>query len=69
MFEIAGGDYIYTVYARLHWGSFSHRLLLTVGGPVQYAIEGRMLVFIDDEGKQRNLKIIRRALRKSNPTE
>jgi hypothetical protein len=37
--------------------------MLTVNAPVKYAIEGRKLFLIDNEGKQHQLEITKRVLK------
>ena len=43
------------------------RRLLTVNGPVKYAIEKRKLYVIDEDGKEHEMEIVKKTLRTPEP--
>jgi hypothetical protein len=59
---IEGEDYVYVANERLRW-RWSHSANLAVNGPVKYAVVGRKLIVIDDDGKEHTMEIIKRILR------
>jgi hypothetical protein len=65
-FVIEGEDYAYVASERLRW-RWSHPANLAVNGQVKYAIDGRKLIVIDDDGKQHEMEIVKRIL-KTNAT-
>jgi hypothetical protein len=60
-FLIEGETHAYLAEQRLRW----HRAgaNLTVNGPVKFAVEGRKLFVIDEDGKEYETKIVKRILR------
>jgi hypothetical protein len=59
---IEGDNYAYVASERLRW-RWSHPANLAVNGPVKYAVDGRKLIVIDDDGKQHEMEIVKRILR------
>jgi hypothetical protein len=59
-FVIEGEDYAYEASERVPWHRFAN---LTVNGPVKYAVDGRKLIVIDDDGKQHAMEIVKRILK------
>ena len=60
-FVVEGEDYVYVASERMRW-RWSHPANLAVNGPVKYAVDGRKLIVIDDDGKQHEMEIVKRIL-------
>jgi len=61
-YVIDGGDTVYLLEERLHF-RWSKAANLTVNGPIKYYIDGRKMHFIDDQGKERTVEIIKKTLK------
>lgn len=64
-FLIEGDDHAYLAQERLRW-RWSKPANLTVNGPVKFAVQGRKLFVIDEDGKEHEMEILRKALRPSD---
>jgi hypothetical protein len=62
-FIIEGEDYAYVATERLRW-RWSHSANLAVNGQVKYAVDGRKLIVIDDDGKPHEMEIVKRIILK-----
>jgi hypothetical protein len=62
-FQIEGLTLTYLASERLSW-RWSKAANLTVNGPVKFAVEGRKLFVIDEDGKEHEMQIIAKTLRK-----
>ena len=58
-YAIKGNGFGYEAKQPLQW-RWSKAAVLTIGGPVVFAVEGRSLYLIDDTGKEYKLELIRR---------
>ncbi len=65
-FVIEGDTRTYVGEQRLRW-RWSKPAILTVNGPVKFAVEKRKLFVIDDEGKECEMAIVKQIL-KTSPT-
>jgi len=61
-YVIDGGDTVYLLEERLHF-RWSKAANLTVNGPIKYYVDGRKMHFIDDQGKERTVEIIKKTLK------
>lgn len=63
---IDGGDKIYVV-ERILKRQWTREANLTVNAPIKFAIEGRIMYLVDDDGREYKTKIIKKTLKvKSN---
>lgn len=63
-FLIEGESTAYLAQERLRW-RWSKPANLTVNGPVKFAVEKRKLFVIDEDGKEHEMEIIKKALKVS----
>lgn len=61
-YVIEGEKYIYVAEQPLRW-RWSRPARLTVNGPVRFAIDGKWIYVLDDEGKERRAEIVKRILK------
>jgi hypothetical protein len=61
-FMIEGKTHVYVAQQRLKW-KWSKPAMLTVNGPVKFAVDKRRLFVIDDEGKEYEMSIVKRVLK------
>jgi hypothetical protein len=61
-FLIEGETHAYLAQERLLW-RWSKPANLTINGPVRFAVEGRKLFVIDDDGREHQMEIVRRVLK------
>jgi hypothetical protein len=61
-FLIEGEKYAYLAQERLRW-RWSKAANLTVNGPVKFTVEKRNLFVIDEDGKEHEMKILKKILR------
>jgi hypothetical protein len=65
-FLIEGDKYAYLAQEHIKW-RWSKAANLTVNGPVKYAVEGRKLYVIDDDGKEHEMEITKKTLKLPEP--
>jgi hypothetical protein len=63
---IDGGQYVYVVARVLKW-RWTKESAVTVNAPIQFAIEGKDIYVLDEDGKEHKTKIIKRILKESRP--
>jgi hypothetical protein len=69
IFVIDGEGYRYEAAQRLRW-IWSKAADLTVNGPVKYAVEKQKLFVLDEDGKEQEMKIVKKILRQpAEPTK
>jgi hypothetical protein len=59
---VDGGDKIYVVERFLKW-PWNKEANLTTNAPIKYAIEGRKMYLLDDDGREYKTKIIKKTLK------
>ncbi len=59
-YVIDDGAIIYTVSERLKW-RWSKEADLVVNRPVKFVVDGKKLIILDDNGKEHNTQILKRA--------
>jgi hypothetical protein len=64
-YVIEGDQYVYLASERLRW-RWSKPADLTVNGTVQYVVEKRKLIVLDDGGKEHELEIVKRILKETS---
>ena len=65
-FVIEGDTHTYVAQQRLQW-RWSKPAMLTVNGPVKFAVEKRKLFVVDDEGKEYQLSVVKQILKPVQP--
>ena len=63
-FLIEGETHAYLAQQRLRW-RWSKQANLTVNGTVKFAVEKQNLFVIDDDGKEHEMRIVKKVLRVS----
>jgi len=66
-YTIEAGDYVYVCRERLKW-KWSKPAMLTVNGPVQFAIEKDHLYIKGEEGSEHDTKILKKVLKTAKPS-
>jgi hypothetical protein len=65
-YEIEAGDYVYVCQEHVKW-KWSKPAMLTVNGPVQFAIEKDRLYIKSEDGSEHETRIIKKILKKQEP--
>ena len=65
-YEIEAGDYVYLCQEHIRW-KWSKPAMLTVNGPVQFAIEKDRLYIKSEDGSEHETKIIKKILKVQQP--
>ena len=66
-YTIEAGDYVYVCQERIRW-RWSKPALLTVNGPVQFAMEKNSVYIKSEDGSEHETKIIKKILKAQQPT-
>jgi hypothetical protein len=64
-YVIDGGDYVYTCQEHIKW-RWSKPDLLTVNGPVEFAIEKDNVFLKSEDGSEHNAKLLKKVLKESS---
>jgi hypothetical protein len=64
-FVIEGDQYVYLAQERLKW-RWSKPANVTVNGTVQYVVDKRKLIVLDEDGKEHEMEIIKKTLRQED---
>ena len=65
-YTIEAGDYVYVCQERIKW-KWSKPALLTVNGPVQFAMEKDRIYIKSEDGSEHETKIIKKILKTQQP--
>ena len=65
-YEIEAGDYVYVCQEHIRW-KWSKPAMLTVNGPVQFAIEKDRLYIKSEDGSEHETRLIKKILKTQQP--